>query len=263
MSNTTEPIPAPHANSNITAGDCKSENGMNKYMIQLDSLRTIAVFTVIASHYAPNYTNHFAWGYAAVFLFFVLSGFLITGILLRARDKDENCQTSKFASLKRFYFRRTLRIFPLYYAIVLFCLFLLPTVRETWLWHMLYAVNFKIALNGDSIGLTTPFWSLGVEEQFYLIWPIIILFMPHKWLYPLFITLIAAGPVSRLIFVINGFDSVVFAYLPTSCLDALGLGSLLALSTHPSRDMCETNIPFSGGCFVGLFFNDRPSLIAS
>jgi peptidoglycan/LPS O-acetylase OafA/YrhL len=221
-------------------------------MVQLDSLRTVAVFAVIGSHYAEKYFRFFNWGYAGVYLFFVLSGFLITGILLRARDKDEKNRTSKLTSLKRFYLRRTLRIFPLYYAIVMVGIVASQSVRDAWLWHISYTVNFQMALAGKWIGITGPFWSLGVEEQFYLLWPLIMLFLPLRWLSPLLLALIAAGPFSRLICIDCGLSREALLYLPSSCLDALGLGALLAWSRCIKGDNYRPSLSFRCGGAVGI-----------
>lgn len=222
------------------------------HMPQLDFLRTVAVFAVIFSHYAPEYFTNYNWGYAGVGLFFVLSGFLITGILLRARDKNEAMGSSKFVSLKRFYIRRTLRIFPLYYATVFYCLYVSPPLRETWLWHLTYAVNFQMAMTGKWVGVTGPFWSLGVEEQFYLLWPWIVLFVPYRRFLLLMAVLVAVGPVSRLICAIGGYNDNAVFYLPTSCLDFLALGSLLAFSGHPSGKKLLGDLPVRTGAAIGL-----------
>lgn len=205
----------------------------NGHMPQLDSLRTFAALAVIASHYAPQYFRLFNWGYAGVFLFFVLSGFLITGILLRAREQSESKGLAKGDALKKFYLRRTLRIFPLYYAIVIGGILFSAAIRDAWPWHVFYALNLQMALAGKYfVGITGPFWSLAVEEQFYLVWPFLILFVPLRLMRPLLVTVTLAGPLSRLLCVALGASDEAVAYLPTSCLDALGLGALLALGTQ-------------------------------
>ena len=222
-------------------------------MLQLDSLRAIAVLVVIASHYVQDYFLFFNWGFAAVFLFFVLSGFLISGILLRARHKDEATQTSKLASLKRFYLRRTLRIFPLYYAIVIFGIVTVPAIKDNWGWHVSYALNFQMALAGRYFSeITGPFWSLGVEEQFYLVWPFVILFIPLRRLPYVLFAVILLGPLSRFICVAAHLSPQAVSYLPTSCLDALGLGSLLAYSRHPFGRERFGDFPFGFGAAIGI-----------
>ena len=137
-------------------------------------------------HYLP-------WGEWGVQLFFVLSGFLITGILLRCRgDEDAG---GKISRMRQFYVRRFLRIFPLFYA-VLFAAALLNIrpVRETLLWHVSYLSNLQMALAGGWSGPVSHFWSLAVEEQFYLLWPCLILFLPRKYLLWAILIAIATAP---------------------------------------------------------------------
>jgi peptidoglycan/LPS O-acetylase OafA/YrhL len=225
------------------------------YMVQLDSLRAVAALVVIASHYQPDYFKQYNWGYAAVLLFFVISGFLITGILLRTRERIEDSCETPVDGLKNFYLRRTLRIFPLYYLVSLFAICYFPEARETWGWHLGYSVNFLMAQRADFVGATTPFWSLGVEEQFYLLWPLVIFFTPMRWLLPIMGGMVLTGPISRLICL--NFSYQAFAYFPTSCFDSLGLGALLAFCRHTGipvqRRWLRQWPAFSIGAFAAFY----------
>src|SRR5687768_1429660 len=164
-------------------------NLQGSYFRQLDALRALAVSMVIFSHW-PGY-HHDMWsddlfwfnGEIGVKLFFVISGFLITGILLDERIKADQNDLGKASLLKTFYIRRFLRIFPLYYA-TLFVAFVLghPDVVASWKWQVTYLSNFFYAMRGEYLGEVSHFWSLAVEEQFYFVWPLIILFVPKKWL---------------------------------------------------------------------------------
>ena len=144
---------------------------------QLDALRGIAVAAVAYSHWiAPRYQFGIRWGTAGVTLFFVLSGYLISGILLDCRT-----QSDRPFALRSFYARRFLRIFPLY-DLVLLILFAvnLPPVRQTIFWHLTYLSNFYFLHHGGWHGPISIFWTLAVEEQFYLFWPAILLFVPNR-----------------------------------------------------------------------------------
>src|SRR3990172_5011715 len=118
---------------------------------QLDSLRALAVGGVLYAHFVP--AGHplaalhvLPWGALGVQLFFVLSGLLITGILLACKRGIESGRQSLGFSLRRFYARRTLRIFPAYYlTLALTTATLWPVVRETLPWHVAYASNFYLA----------------------------------------------------------------------------------------------------------------------
>jgi len=95
-------------------------NQKSHYMPHLDALRALAVMSVIYSHWIPSKYHFFIpWGSAGVQLFFVLSGFLITGILLNVLSKSELSLGKKFLVLKNFLVRRALRIFPAYYVLLL------------------------------------------------------------------------------------------------------------------------------------------------
>ena len=202
-------------NSSRTAG----------YLPQLDGLRAVAVASVMVFHFIPWVDRYAPLGAMGVRLFFVISGFLITGILLSWRGRSLD------VGLKTFYVRRALRIFPLFYFVLAAAAALsIGPVRDTWAWHATYLSNLYFYLRGDWHGSVSHLWSLAVEEQFYLVWPWLILCASERWLRPVIVTMIALAPISRLLFP-NPMDSV----LPTSCLDSLGLGALLALrSGSPS-----------------------------
>jgi peptidoglycan/LPS O-acetylase OafA/YrhL len=200
---------------------------------QLDGLRAMAVLMVLWSHWAPKPYRSVAGtdlGYLGVQLFFVLSGFLITGILMDVFNKVDK-QEDRWLALRRFYTRRALRIFPLYYVIVaLVVLFGVGPFRETWPWHVAYLSNFNFFLTGSHIGTYGGhLWSLSVEEQFYLFWPFI-LFVPRKLHVVLILCLISAAPVFRAgMWYLNwGKYPEAAMWLTPAVLDSLGAGGLLA-----------------------------------
>ncbi len=194
-------------------------------MPQLDGLRALAVASVAFSHWVTS-DYHFGlpWGTAGVQLFFVLSGFLITGILLRCREYGD----WTFAA-RAFYARRFLRIFPLFYAVLLTCAVLnIKPVRDTFLWHVSYLSNFYFVWNQGWDGPISHFWSLAVEEQFYLFWPVLILCVPARHIRSSILALIATGIASRFLLPLIFPEVRLLSVLPNSNFDALGLGSLLA-----------------------------------
>ncbi len=211
----------------------------------LDGIRAIAFFMVFVQHYMDV-----PWGWSGVNVFFVLSGFLITGILFDTRDDRHRA--------RNFYVRRTLRIFPLYYGI--FLLLLLTTPFFHWRWTPawvawpLYVGNFlrflapsvpnsALQLAGDAqlhashfpgVLYMGHFWSLCVEEQFYLFWPWVIFFVRSRrallWLCGIIVVL---DPVARLIAQNHAPLWMVQAELTYRVtpfqLDALLLGAFAAL----------------------------------
>jgi peptidoglycan/LPS O-acetylase OafA/YrhL len=224
------------------------------YLIQLDALRAIAITGVLVAHYLPSdwwINSTLQWGGAGVRLFFVISGFLITGILLRARDKVAAGQETLAGALKTFYIRRALRIFPIYYLVLAIAFAAnTPPVRESILWHLAYATNFYAAINNSWPGEIAAFWSLAVEEQFYLIWPCFILLCPRKWLKAGIIGTIALGVVSRYLMVRFNFNGLWIASSLVTQLDLLGAGALLAWVNYQNPSHHYRNYSL---CKLGLW----------
>lgn len=159
-----------------------------KYIKELDSFRAIAVLFVIIGHGAGvnNYLSKVFNADFGVNLFFVLSGFLITWILLVNREEAKSAGLSVASIFKMFYIRRTLRIFPLYYlCVVIF--FLLSSIltdnnRFIFPWLFTYSANWYFIIHQTWVGHISHVWSLAVEEQFYLIWPTVMLLVSRKLL---------------------------------------------------------------------------------
>lgn len=203
------------------------------YYPALDGLRGMAILLVVLLHNF-GFMNYFFFGWLGVDLFFVLSGFLITDILM-------NSLTNPFF-LRNFYMRRVLRIFPLYYIVLIIFLVLLPTLKiqsldisyytsnQFWLWTYLqnWLYIFKEPY-GDKILLHT--WSLAVEEQFYLIWPITILLIrkPKKLLLIVIIVLVSAI-ITRYIVWNYKIENLAYSSLYTfTRIDGICIGCMLAL----------------------------------
>jgi peptidoglycan/LPS O-acetylase OafA/YrhL len=208
--------------------------GTPPYMVQLDALRAFAVTAVLIHHYKPGGWNYGA--YSGVKLFFTISGFLITGILLRARDDAEAQGHSRIGAMGRFYARRFLRIFPLYYFVIaVACIVNLEPARRLIGWLLTYTLNVHMASQGWFEANFAHFWSLSVEEQFYIFWPWIVLFVPRRWLKVATVLTILVGPMFRLSYILSGYTNVtaLAVYISTlSSLDHLGFGALLAMLVH-------------------------------
>jgi peptidoglycan/LPS O-acetylase OafA/YrhL len=200
-------------------------------MPQLDGLRTLAVGGVMAQHFQ---VFSGAAGYG-VHLFFVLSGFLITGILVAERRNVAELGITRRTAFTHFYIRRALRIFPLYYFIVIAGIVLnVEYAREYAPWLLTYTINLKMAAQGWYIDNFSHFWSLAIEEQYYLVWPWLILLLPRKWLNPSAVIMIAIAPLFRVWVALQshavGNTGWIAGYIATpTALDSLGMGSLLAI----------------------------------
>lgn len=203
-----------------------------QYMPQLDGLRALAVGAVVLEHYGITESGA---GYG-VHLFFVLSGFLISGILMRSRAAIDIGRQNWKEALRRFYIRRVLRIFPLYYAVVFIGIIVnAGYARDYAPWLLTYTINIKMAAQGWYIDNFAHLWSLAVEEQYYLIWPLLILLVPRRWLVTSAVIMTAAGPLFRLALMANwrylhSDMSGLTAYIATpATFDSLGMGSLIAI----------------------------------
>jgi len=234
-------------------------------MTQLDGLRAFAVVAVVVSHWTPDFLIGIVpWG-TGVQLFFVLSGFLITGILLRSRPEDLG--TSLWASLRTFYLRRALRIFPVYYGVLVFSLlFSVGPIRESWPWHVSYLSNFYYSHHDHGPAVTDPylhFWSLAVEEQFYLVWPLLALTVSRRPLAVAICLAVVASTVFR-VFIDRIDPSLVsIRYLTPSCLDALAIGALAAHVKHYKGGKATRRLAWIfacvgvGGLAVSVLFLSR------
>ena len=211
-----------------------------QYYKQLDSLRFFSVLSVIIGHWiswdADNYfVKTFHWGNGVIF-FFVLSGFLITEILYKQKLEIEDGNKTFFQSIKTFYIRRTLRIFPIYYLLIIFLFYInYKNTREIFPYLITYTSNILEAKTNNYVGDFNHFWSLAVEEQFYIIWPVFILLISKKHLLKFIIGTIIFSITSRICFIQIAPDKwMAISYLTNNVMFALGIGALLAYikNTH-------------------------------
>jgi peptidoglycan/LPS O-acetylase OafA/YrhL len=211
------------------------------HLLPLDGVRGLAILIVIIhnSAWIGGESRSFlmklttaitATGWLGVSLFFTLSGFLITGILLDTKHKP--------AYFQSFYLRRTLRIFPLYYAVIAFTVFVAPLIawsphwidsvfRTQWL-YWLYITNWFLPFGSLIWGLST-FWSLAVEEQFYLLWPLVVRYVTSRRLLFLCLGVIVATPFIRLALRMAGLPADVNYFWTITRWDALFAGALVAI----------------------------------
>jgi peptidoglycan/LPS O-acetylase OafA/YrhL len=237
------------------------------YMPQLDALRFFAVLGVVIIHNWQPSTHTFLvgwfdWGTLGVRLFFVLSGFLITGILLGGRELASHVPRGRLSFMRRFYARRFLRIFPVYYA-VLFALLIagVGQIRQIWPWLFSYGTNIFVWDHLAYPYAVPHFWTLAIEEQFYLVWPFVLLFLPRRWLLPFLLALCFLGPAWRLWasfhYALHDWNA---AYTSTpGNVDFLAIGAVLALVAHADRDVLErrltrTVLPIGLGMFAVMYW---------
>jgi peptidoglycan/LPS O-acetylase OafA/YrhL len=248
----------------------------------LDGLRGLAILLVILFHHTlmrqetgfdEVYVGLARLGWSGVDLFFVLSGFLITGLLYDARGGPHY--------FRNFYIRRALRIVPVYVVFVFFTLHVSPWLwsdtdlarmgrdamaerSEAWYW--LFLPNVLFALDGNfghpNLAVT---WSLGIEEQFYLLWPLVVLMADRRRLMWTCAALVVAAPVIRTAFVLGGADPIVPYVLPFCRMDALAAGAWVALAcrsttgTAPKlRGWARVVLPAAAAVVFGIWWLEDP-----
>jgi peptidoglycan/LPS O-acetylase OafA/YrhL len=233
----------------------------------LNGVRCLAAIFVVATH-----LDVFVFGWVGLQMFFVLSGFLITKVLLGHEGG------SLSSHLRTFYGRRALRIFPAYY--VFFLLFPImawlinahPNTTDYWGHAAAYFYNWTVALDAQNFRpFIGHFWSLCVEEQFYLVWPLVLFFTPKKRLHWVLIGIVILAPVCRYF---SYYEWSLFAetvnpalsvyMLPMTHMDAFAMGGLLNLLRFRVRAwhvMVSFIVLFLLGYINSMYYSPRISSI--
>jgi peptidoglycan/LPS O-acetylase OafA/YrhL len=209
------------------------DRAANYYQPQFDGLRALAVLTVMVDHFTADVPNFplpdwIHLGATGVRLFLVLSGYFITTSLRRMRDQLGMGQLSTGKAIGAFYWRRLLRIAPAYLVFVAIALLLnLGTIRENWPWVFSGTVNWLIAWKNQWPLAISHLWSICVQEQFYLFWPLVIFLVPRKWMLPAIVTVAIAGIGFRIGCVLFSEPMIARWVLPFGSLDSLAAGAAL------------------------------------
>jgi len=221
------------------------------YQPQLDGLRGIAILSVVLHHFEVRLPGLFDWGPIGVRIFFLLSGYLITQSLWRLQADAARAGGGYWSGLLGFHARRMARLIPVLYLMIAgACLMGLPEFRQAVGWHLTFLSNFYALKTGDWPAGASHLWSLSVQEQFYLLWPFLILVTPRKWLPAVLLVLVVGGFAFRATVIGTGISDFYRWVMLPGVIDTFALGALIACVRKSERPLALT----SGwaGAFVGL-----------
>jgi peptidoglycan/LPS O-acetylase OafA/YrhL len=261
----------------------KTSVGRRFYQPELDGVRFYAFLGVFVCHTLPFEAEFYrklhlplpwVWGAtvkagaAGVDLFFALSAFLITSLLLKERQETGGI------SLKHFYLRRILRIWPLYFLVIAIGVVLSHTVANQSLpWYyvagyLLFVGNWVHAVFGRPESIAFPLWTVSIEEQFYLIWPLMVKVLERRGLIISGIVMFLLATLCRVIFVLAGVSGGYVYYGSTARCDSIALGIMLALFADRLPKLSGgMRLLFVGGGLVGwivssAWLTDQPGPIS-
>ncbi len=234
--------------------------------IQLDGLRAIAMLGICYDHWVPKSWNFGLPYEIGLYFFLVLTGYFITGSLLRTRDRAESAADGdawRWKAFKKFQYRRGLRIIaPYYFAVALAFIFLAPKLLAHIHYYLLYLTNFHIALAGEWPPGTSHFWSIAIQQQFYLTWPLLIWLCPKKYLPLAILVFTALAPASRYL---SEYFTPPFVWpdkISWGVFDFFGIGGMMALATHRGLPLSSRVWKILGvvGCSIYLILQFGPHL---
>ena len=218
------------------------------YQPQLDGLRGIAILSVVLHHFEVRLPGLFDWGPIGVRIFFLLSGYLITQSLWRLQNDAREAGGGYWSGLLGFHARRMARLLPVLYTMIAIAFLMgLPEFRNAVFWHLAFLSNFYALHRGDWPDSASHLWSLSVQEQFYLLWPFVILVTPRKLLPWLLAALFAGAFAFRAAIIqLHASDFYRWVMLP-GVIDSFALGALIACLKKSGRPL-----PFTSGWLGAL-----------
>lgn len=199
------------------------------YQPQLDGLRAIAIMGVLFHHFGLHIPDFLQTGPIAVRVFFALTGYFMTLWLWKAVDTAHEGGVSVWRELPVFYARRLLRIVPaLYLSLLLAAVVGVDVILSHLPWHMLFASNFYVAQLGYWPPTVSHLWSLSVQEQFYLLWPLVLLFVPRKHFLGVLAGAFFIAFGYRLACILAEVEPVIRWTMLPGCLDSFATGGFIA-----------------------------------
>jgi peptidoglycan/LPS O-acetylase OafA/YrhL len=205
------------------------QRGGTSYVPHLDGLRALAILGVLCEHFGVALPLMLRCGPLSVRFFFVLTGYFITLSLWKVQAEMVASRRGTLTPLWQYYLKRILRIGPPFYlALLIGALFGVADVRTNFFWLATFQANNYIAYLGYWPDSISHFWSLAVQEQFYMLWPIVVLTLPRRWFMPVMGAFIAFGLVFRF-WCISAETSTLLRWVTIfGCIDSFAVGALIA-----------------------------------
>ena len=201
----------------------------SSYMPHLDGLRALAILGILFEHFGLALPPLLRCGPLSVRFFFVLSGYFITLSLWKLQKEVIDSNGGSFVPLCRFYLRRLMRIGPPFYvALLVGAIFGIEEVRTNFFWLATFQTNNYIAWLGYWPSSISHFWSLAVQEQFYLLWPLLVLTLPRRWFLFTMAAFIAFGLIFRFWCIAVEASTLARWVTIFGCLDSFAVGALIA-----------------------------------
>jgi len=219
----------------------------------LDGLRGLAILAVVFHHFDFHPPSWIDWGPVGPSVFFLLSGYLITLSLWKLQDKHGGQLWNFSQVVARFHARRICRLLPVIgILLVIGSLCGIEGYRETWLWHATFLTNVYIVVNNEWIGSLSHLWSLSLQEQFYLVWPLILLVPRSLFPYAMLFVVIGAAAF-RLGCILTGASEFARWFLLPGSLDTFATGGLAAWILQNRRAGAVTSRKWAGPLVCGAF----------
>ncbi|HUB67804.1 MAG TPA: acyltransferase [Candidatus Methylacidiphilales bacterium] len=213
----------------------RQEEGKIKsgYLPHLDGLRALAILGVLSEHFSQQFNlalpDLLRCGPVSVRFFFVLTGYFITLSLWKVEAQMKRPHNGGLNHLGRYYLGRLLRIGPPFYlSLLVGAFFGIEEVRTNFFWLAIFQANNYIAYLGYFPPAISHYWSLAVQEQFYMLWPVVVLALPRRWFFPVVVGFIIFGLIFRVVCMVNEVSTLTRWLTIFGCIDSFAVGALVA-----------------------------------
>lgn len=244
---------------NPVAFSARGRGPSTGHLFQLDGLRGLAIVAIALHHFGFHPPSWIDWGPVGPSIFFLLSGYLITLSLWKIQASRHEVGGSLVPQLAEFHARRICRLLPPIIVLLVVGAFTgLPEYRETWAWSLTFTTNILLVLQNDWVGSLSHFWSISLQEQFYLLWPLILL-VPRALFPQAMVAAILLAAGFRLACIIGGVPTFARWFFLPGSLDTFAAGGLVAwLVVHGQAGILQAprwRIPLFLSALAALAFS--------